>query len=992
MGISSSKSNSRITPSAFTATDDQTLISISEISFKTNPKPTRDPIIQKFIIVWLDENISDTDEVYQNSVNRLRHIATSIHIFRDIKVCTQFLNTIKTEKIIMLISNDFISQVWPCIRTMPQLHSVYIISPNGEKQIFPDIQSDKFKGIYTKVEPISDSIKHHNNHRYEQDSLIMSIIPSSKYTKKQLPKLNQTFLYWMIVKLIITSTKYERDTHKEALKKFVELSRQQHETELKIIEEFEQNYHQHSPVWWYTRNCFITSMVNRAFQFQDIEILYRMGFFIQDLYQQLERLQQTNKIPSTVYKIHHVSTEDFEKMRNIKGHLLSFDHFIMADSDYQSSLNLVRRAKTNNKGIGVIFEMKIESKHSSTPFASLQKLSYSPEQEKFIFFFMHSIFRIVDVKEIEDRIWMIELTLTSNHDEQVRCLTELLKEETQQSIGWLKLPEFMSNVRDFDQAKQLYYSLLQLIPENDVLKIGRIYNELGNIDDQLGDYASALVFYQKAIEIRQEYLPANHRSLSVSYNNIGEAQRQLGDYFNALSTHQKTLIMKRQILSPDDLSLATTYNNIALANESLGEFTTALEFHQKALAIKQKTLPNDHQELGTAYNNIGDLQRSMGHFSLALENLEKALNIRLKRYSPQDPSLAIIYNNIGLIHRELGDYPKALVYLQKSLEIKVNTLPAQHPSLTVTYNNIGDVNQQIGQFNNALDSYQKALDIQLKVFSENHPEIATTYTNIGAANQANGQYSTALSFYQKALKIRHKTLPAHHPSIGTCYNNIGHAYQSMAEYNIALEYYQKTLKLQEKSLRPNHPSVAVTYNNLADVQRKLGNTSKALILYRKSLEIKKKNLPPHHPTLVITYNNIGVIHQGTKNYPAALECYKQTLEIQKKTLSPDHPDLAPVYNNMGVTHQSMKEYTNALDCYKKALEILEKALPAMHPDIATIHNSMATVYVKIDDYTSALKHEERAVDIASQTLPADHPNLQLFQNNVERLRTLVQST
>jgi tetratricopeptide (TPR) repeat protein len=49
-------------------------------------------------------------------------------------------------------------------------------------------------------------------------------------------------------------------------------------------------------------------------------------------------------------------------------------------------------------------------------------------------------------------------------------------------------------VRDFDQAKELYHSLLQLIPENDVLKIGQIYNELGN-------YESALAFYQKAIEI-----------------------------------------------------------------------------------------------------------------------------------------------------------------------------------------------------------------------------------------------------------------------------------------------------------------------------------------------------------------------------------------------------------------------------------------------------------------------------------------------------------
>ncbi len=32
--------------------------------------------------------------------------------------------------------------------------------------------------------------------------------------------------------------------------------------------------------------------------------------------------------------------------------------------------------------------------------------------------------------------------------------------------------------------------------------MAQIYNELGNIEDSLGEYASALVHYQKAIEIQ----------------------------------------------------------------------------------------------------------------------------------------------------------------------------------------------------------------------------------------------------------------------------------------------------------------------------------------------------------------------------------------------------------------------------------------------------------------------------------------------------------
>lgn len=992
MGIIASKLNHRVTP-VIDIRDDETVLSTSAISFQSSSTSSlQNHLLNKFIVIWLDANVNSGGEIYKNSMNRLQRIASAMQTFTNINDCLQYLDRIKNDKVLMVISNEFVPKIWPKIRTMTNIHSMYIISQTGEPEKILDLGTNVIKPMPTVPEPVRPVIKRDYS-SYPQDSLTLSIIPSLKYTKKNLNTLNRLFTYWMMVRSITGSLSFDRDTEKEAIRLFMELSREQFSTnanQLKIIDEFELNYHQHSPIWWYTRNCFVKLMLDRAFQSQDLEILYRMGFFLRDLQAHLERLQpetlKNHKLPIVVYRAHNATNEDFEKIRSIQGNLLSFNNFIMADTNSEPSFALARTCQSSNNSVGLIFRIKIETKHTFTPYVSLQNLGYSSDLNTFLLFSMHSIFRINEFIELENRLWQIDLTLTANNDEQVRCLNDVLKETTHGSTGWFKLPDLMTSVRDYDQAKQLYYTLLHLTPETEFSRISRIYNELGNIEDCLGEYASALVYYQKAIEIRQQHLPANHRSLSVPYNNIGEAQRQLGDYFSALSTHQKTLMIKKQNLPADDLSIATTYNNIALASESLGEFSSALEFHQKALTIKLKTLPADHQDIGTAYNNIGDLQRSMGNFKEALGNLQKALNIRLKKYSPDDTSLAVLYNNIGLIHRELGDYDKALRVLQRSLEIKRKNLSAHHPSLTYTYNNIGDINQQIGKYTDALVSYQKALDIQLKVFSEHHPEVATTYTNIGVAHQSMGQYSTALQFYQKAIKIRQKALPAHHPSLGTCYNNIGHVYQLLGEYNTALEYYQKTLKLQEKSLRTNHPSLAATYNNLADVQRKQGNLTKALNLYKKSLEIKKKNLSPDHPSLIITYNNIGVIHQASKNYSAALEAFKQTLEIQRKTLSSDHPDLAAVYNNMGVVFQSMKEYPNALEYYKKALTIQEKVLPADHPDTATTHNSMATVYIYLSDIKSAFEHEKRAVNIATKTLPADHPNLQTFRNNLDRLK------
>ena len=983
MGVINSRLSQRVSPSGRILPVDGAVSVLPQSLHSSNT------IGSKYVVVWIDPDINQADIIYQNSMNRLQRVFISLRTYMNVKEAMKFISSTRNQSILLVVSSECVHDIWSRVKNLSQVHSVYILTPEDEEFKFAEQDSPKIQGVSNRVETICSALKRGTRH-FNADLLVMSVIPSVKFTKKDLPQLNQLFIYWMLVKQIILETKYDLNESIKELSRFCRGEYFSNANELKIIDEFEKSYEQHTPIWWYTRECFVSTLLSRALQTQDIEIIIRMGFFIKDLHQQIESLK-TTKLPIVAYRSQNVSKEDFDKMKDIKGNLLAFNNFIMADLDSKASIDAARRARDNPNSVGVVFRFRIESKQTSSPYAFVQNHSFSPERTKSILFSMHSVFRINDIKQLDNQLWEIDLILTDTHDEHINSLGEVLKTEIQDTTSWYKLAQFMTIIRDNDHARDIYFALLELIPESDVLKMAHIYNELGVLDDAVGDYTSALQFYQKSIDIRRQYLPPNHRSLSVSYNNIGEVQRQMGDYHSALSTHQKTLDMKQKSVRPNALSIATTYNNIGLASELLGEYSKALEFYQKAVEVKRRALPTDHQELATTYNNIGELQRAMGNFTAALSNLEKALNIRLKKYSPMDPSLAITYNNIGLIHRELGDFSKALIYLEKSLEVKLKHFPANHSSFAITYNNIGDIRHQMAEYDQALAAYQTAFDIQEKTLPPNHPELATTYTNMGVAEQAMGNFQESLEHYEKALAIRKKALPANHPSIGISYNNIGHVHQMMGEYSAANGFYQKTLKIQQKSLPADHPSLAATYNNLADIQRKLDNSKKALVLYKKSLDIKKKTLPPHHPTLVITYNNMGVMYQSLKKYADALNCYKQTLEIQQKTLPPNHPDLAAVYNNVGVSHQSLKEYSTALEYYEKAMKIQQKALPTNHPDIAMTHNSMATVLVNLGDYKGALKHEQKAVDIASHSLSADHPHLLTFLNYLARIQAKIES-
>ena len=942
-----------------------------------------------FVVVWLDTDENNSDIIYQNAIARLERISVLIKVFTNVNECTRFLTKMKDFRILMVVNNALFEEIWSHIRSMTHIHSIYILSNDNKKKEYPDQEYGKVKGVFDKVGSIYSFLKR-DTRQFQQDILVMSIIPSINYSKKDLKEVNQLFIYWFLVKQIILDMKYDKEAHKR-LAEFCRTHYIENNTELQTIDEYEKSYHDHSPIWWYTRQCFINVMLNRALQSQDIEVIIKMAPFIRDLHRQLEQLKRAHEISIVLYRTQQVSNIDLERIKKNKGALLSFNNFILLNPDYQASLDEARRALAYANVIGLLFRIEVGSAPASTPFASLMNLTNSPEREKCFLFSMHSVFRINEVKEIEDQVWEISLNLMETNDKQMACLSELIREETRDVRGWHKLAKLMSSLRDFDHAKEIYFALLDLLTENDSLKMSYIYNELGLICDETGEYQSALSYYQKSIKLRQKSSPENHRSLSAAYNNIGEVQREIGNYFGALSFHQKTLDMKQKTLPPDDLSLATTHNNLGLANESLGEYSKALEHYNKALDIKLKTLPPIHRDLAVVYNNIGEAQREMGNYSAALQYFQKVLRIRLKNGSSRDSSLAITYNNIGLIHREKGDYAQAMSYFQKSLEIKQQTFTTHHPSLAITYNNMGDISQLMGEFSQAFAFYQKALDIQEKFFHENHPDLATTYNNIGATHQIMGDYSKALSFYERALKIRQNSLPPTHPTIATSYNNIGHLKQTVGDYKAALEHFEKTLQLQEASLRPYHPSIAVTYNNIGDAHRNLGDHKAALTTYTKSLEVKEKAFPPNHPSLPTSYNNIGVLHQTMNDYSSALKYYKKTLELQKKALPSNHPDLAAIYNNIGVAHQSLEDYATALENYEQALKIYREVLPINHSNVATVHNSIATAYVGIGDLHKAIEHEQCAIDIASQSLSPNHPNLKTFLNYLERMKTRIEA-
>ncbi|CAF1473012.1 unnamed protein product [Adineta steineri] len=834
--------------------------------------------MQSVLLIWLDSNINENNADYGNTIKQLKRVVNNVNTFTHSEECIEFIQTITDNKVCMIVSGELGKHVVPHVHDMSQVDTIFIFCNNQEWHKQWTKEWPKIKGVFTDITSICVTLKQ-TAHQCEQNAISISFVASNK----KLDQLDPSFMYTQILKEILLTINFE-DKH---FKEFINYCREtfaENEHDLHNIEKLEHDYHNHIPIWWYTYECFLYRTLNCALRLMNADIIVRMGFFINDLHRDIQRLhseqfdvQQSNKT-FTVYRGQCLSKEAFTEMTNTKGGLLSFNNFLST--------------------IGVLFVISINPTDSKIPFACVSDISYFHTEDE-VLFSMHTVFRIGDIQSMDgnNHLYQVNLTLTNDNDEDLRTLTDRIRQETfPNSTGWYRLGELLIKMGQFTKAQEIYEVLLNQTT-NESGK-APIYYQLGCIKFNQGEYQEALSSHKAALTIRQQLFPSNHLYFGDSYHRIGIVYYSMGDYPKALIYYEKALAIRQQSFPSNHPDLSHSYSNIGGVHHKMGDYSKALSYYEKALVIRQQSLPSNHPDLGASYNNIGLVYYNMGDYPKALSYYETALAIKQQSLPSTHPHLAISYNNIGLAHYNMGDYSKALSYYEKTLAINQQSLPSNHPHLGDSYNNIGNVYYNMGDYPKALSFHEKALAIKQQSLPFNHPDLAISYNNIGEVYCNMSDYSRALSNYEKALEIRQQSLPSNHPELGSSYNNIGNVYYNMGDYPKALSFHEKALAIKQQSLPFNHPDLAFSYIGIGNVYYSMGDYPKALSFNEKALEIRQQSLPSNHPDLAMSYNNTGLVNENMSNYAKAYSFYERTIQIGEQSLLTNHPNLEQWRKNL----------------------------------------------------------------------------------------------
>jgi tetratricopeptide (TPR) repeat protein len=153
----------------------------------------------------------------------------------------------------------------------------------------------------------------------------------------------------------------------------------------------------------------------------------------------------------------------------------------------------------------VLFEIDADPTMATTkPFADISSYSSFADESE-VLFMLGSIFRLDNITRDADQVWIIQMTLCSDSEHDLKQVLADMK--NQSGIGetnFHTLGKLLWNMGKLDLAEKCYNRLLNEFPSNNPL-LSTLYAELSKIASQRRDYNKSVQLHKKSLEIKEQF-------------------------------------------------------------------------------------------------------------------------------------------------------------------------------------------------------------------------------------------------------------------------------------------------------------------------------------------------------------------------------------------------------------------------------------------------------------------------------------------------------
>ncbi len=326
------------------------------------------------------------------------------------------------------------------------------------------------------------------------------------------------------------------------------------------------------------------------------------------------------------------------------------------------------------------------------------------------------------------------------------------------SNGWNRIGNALEDSGAYDQALDAYKEALALDQQQESLYgVGRDLHQIAVVYRKMGAYQNGIDYALRSIKTLKQppFEEKRERVLGNVYNNLGLLYKNQGNYVTSLEFFQKGLKLREELGDPK--GVAKSYNEIGLLYFDWGTFASALSKSRSSLQI---ALSGKYQEeTAIAYSNMGNAYLMLGNLDSADYCFDQSLEFHGS--GPITSAKVDVIHNQGVVFHARKDYSKALEYFQQALELRKKM--GYQFRVAESYLNIGELNLEQGKYSAALDSLTAGLAVAehsqyLPLKSQILALMADVYINMQDADRALVYYSAAKQLSDSLDAIRNQAI------------------------------------------------------------------------------------------------------------------------------------------------------------------------------------------------------------------------------------------
>lgn len=275
------------------------------------------------------------------------------------------------------------------------------------------------------------------------------------------------------------------------------------------------------------------------------------------------------------------------------------------------------------------------------------------------------------------------------------------------SVFELRKAQILSTTGQLKESLTILLSLEKIDPYNT-----EVYITKASVFSQLRDHAKAIKYYEKAIEVAEEF---NHTE------DLEEIRFDLAMEYESIHNYPKAIRVLSDIIDNDPNNEAAIYE-IAYCYERTGNFDKCIEYYTKYI--------DNNPYSFTAWYNLGNIYFLKNNIEKALWAYDYSIII--------NEDFASAHFNMGNLYMQIQDYEKALKAYQKCADLDDND------ALTLSY--LGEAYERLERYDEAMKCYEKSRGI--------NPGLAEPWLGIGIILELRGETSQAVNFITQAVQIQ----------------------------------------------------------------------------------------------------------------------------------------------------------------------------------------------------------------------------------------------